>query len=200
VSSQWVRALTGLAGLLGLLVVAACGGANPSPDLSSPVSSPRPAGPALPPRPLDLTLGGIDPCSLLTGAQRGQLGVNQGVPARGSESSPLKGDSCAWSNLPERPDNAWLGRVVLGQGAEFALGLEPLRTVSGYAATTTGSVGTDSNYYCLMLVDVAPGQSLLAQYGNGAKDYPGMNHQLACDKAQQLASNMLSTLRSIKQR
>jgi len=27
-----------------------------------------------------------------------------------------------------------------------------------------------------------------------------MNHQLACDKAQQLASYMLSTLRAIKQR
>ncbi|MDT7664669.1 MAG: hypothetical protein QOD04_4225, partial [Pseudonocardiales bacterium] len=82
----------------------------------------------------------------------------------------------------------------------FALGREPMRTVDGYAATTTGSLGTDSTYYCLMLVDVAPGQSLLAQYGNGAHDYPGMNHKLACDKAQQLASDMLSTLRTIKQR
>jgi hypothetical protein len=51
-----------------------------------------------------------------------------------------------------------------------------------------------------MLVDVAPGQSLLAQYENDSHDYPGMNHQLACDKAQQLASDMLSTLRTIKQR
>jgi len=51
-----------------------------------------------------------------------------------------------------------------------------------------------------MLVDVAPGQALSAAYDNNAKDYPGMNHQLACDKAQQLASYMLSTLRSIKQR
>jgi hypothetical protein len=51
-----------------------------------------------------------------------------------------------------------------------------------------------------MLVDVAPGQSLLSQYENDSRDYPGMNHQLACDKAQQLASDMLSTLRTIKQR
>jgi hypothetical protein len=51
-----------------------------------------------------------------------------------------------------------------------------------------------------MLVDVARGQSLLAQYGNNSHDYPGMNHKLACDKAQQLASDMLSTLRTIKQR
>ena len=51
-----------------------------------------------------------------------------------------------------------------------------------------------------MLVDVAPGQSLLAQYENDSRDYPGMDHQLACDKAQQLASDMLSTLRTTKQR
>lgn len=90
--------------------------------------------------------------------------------------------------------------MVLNQGAEYALGREPLRSVDGFAATTTGSVGSDPAYYCLMLVDVAPGQSLLAQYGNNAHDYPGMNHQLACDKAQELASDMLSTLRTIKQR
>jgi hypothetical protein len=90
--------------------------------------------------------------------------------------------------------------MVLGQGADYALGREPLRTVSGFAATTTGSTGSDPSYYCLMLVDVAPGQSLVASYDNGARDYPGMNHQLACDKAQQLAMGMLSTLRTIKQR
>jgi len=48
-----------------------------------------------------------------------------------------------------------------------------MRTVDGFAATTTGSTGSDPEYYCLMLVDVAQGQSLLAQYGNGARDYPG---------------------------
>ena len=89
---------------------------------------------------------------------------------------------------------------MLAQGAEYALGLEPLRSVDGFAATTTGSVGSDPAYYCLMLVDVEPGQSLLAQYGNNSHDYAGMNHQLACDKAQQLASDMLTTLRTIKQR
>jgi hypothetical protein len=145
-------------------------------------------------------LDGVDPCTLLTDAQRNRLGVSQGQSGRGSVSSPLAGNDCAWSNLPERPSNAWLGRLVLGQGAEYAVGLEPLRTIDGFAATTTGSLGSDSTYYCLMLVDVARGQSLLAQYGNNAHDYPGMSHQLACDKAQQLASDMLSTLRTIKQR
>ena len=107
---------------------------------------------------------------------------------------------CVWANLPRHPDNSYGGGAILNQGAEYALGLEPLRTVDGFAATTTGSVGTDPTYYCGLLVDVAPGQALSASYGNDSHDYPGMNHQLACDKAQQLASEMLSTLRSIKQR
>jgi hypothetical protein len=149
---------------------------------------------------VELRLEGLVPCSLLTAAQRRHLGVNEGVSGHGSESSPLKGNDCLWSNIPEHPSNAWLGRLVLGQGAEYSFGTEPLRTVDGFAATTTGSIGTDSTYYCLMLVDVAPGQSLLAQYENDSHDYPGMNHKLACDKAQQLASDMLSTLRTIKQR
>ncbi|HEY0575761.1 MAG TPA: DUF3558 domain-containing protein [Pseudonocardia sp.] len=198
--SAWgIRSVAGLITGVVLLAVAGCGG-SPAPRRSAPSMSQAPVSPALPPRPVELRLDGIDPCSLLTAAQRSQLGVNQGQPGHGSESSPLKGASCVWSNLPASPDNAWSGRLVLGQGADYALGLEPLRTVNGFAATTTGSAGSDPTFYCGMLVDVAPGQSLLASYDNGAKDYPGMNHQLACDKAQQLASDMLSTLRSIKQR
>jgi hypothetical protein len=47
-----------------------------------------------------------------------------------------------------------------------------------------------------MLVDVAPGQALSATYTNDAHDYPGINRQLACQKAQDLASDLLATLRT----
>jgi len=193
-------ALTGAVTVLAVtvLLVAGCGGATEPP--SPPVPLPAPAGASLPPRPVELRLDGVDPCSLLTDHQRGQLGVGAGMSARGSESSPLKGDSCIWTNFPDHPASNWTGRTVLAQGADYALGREPPRAVDGFAATTTGSTGSDPAYYCLMLVDVAPDQSLAAQYDNGSKDYPGMNHQLACDKAQQLASDMLSTLRAIKRR
>jgi hypothetical protein len=125
-----------------------------------------------------------------------QFGVNGGTFENTDFGGPLQGADCVWSNLPKSPDNAFTGGPVTNHGAEFALGKEPLRTVDGFAATTTTSLGSDPNFYCLMLVDVAPGQALAAGYGNGAKDYPGMNHQLACDKAQQLAGAMLQTLRA----
>jgi len=154
----------------------------------------------LPPRPVELRLDGVDPCTLLTDAQRRKLAVNAGTTDNEDYGGSLQGPLCVWSNLPESPDNGYTGGAILNHGAEFALGREPLRMVDGFAATTTGSTGTDPTYYCGMLVDVAPGQALSAAYANNAHDFPGMNHALACDKAQQLASDMLSTLRAIKQR
>jgi hypothetical protein len=194
------RLFTGLLAALTVLGLVGCGGAA-APAAAPPDSAVAPARPALPPRPVELRLDGVDPCALLTDAQQKQLGVGGGS-AVGVEASsgPLRGPSCTWDNFPKRPSNGYFGRAVLTSGAEFGLGSEPLRTVDGFAATTAGSTGTDPAYYCNMLVDVAPGQALGAQYDNNAHDYPGMNHQLACDKAQQLASAMLTTLRAIKQR
>ena len=187
--------------MLAVLALAGAAGCDATPAAAPAESAAAPARPVLPPRPLELRLDGIEPCSLLTEAQAGRLGVNSGTAADASASSgPLRGPSCLWSNFPNSPDASFLSRAVLTQGAELGLGREPLRTVDGFAATTEGSIGTDPSHYCLMLVDVAPGQSLSASYENGRKDYPGMNHQLACDKAQQLASAMLTTLRAIKQR
>jgi hypothetical protein len=194
------RRLAECLAVLTILGLVGCGGAA-APATAPPESVAAPARPALPARPVELRLEGVDPCSLLTDAQQKQLGVRGGT-AVGIEASsgPLRGPSCSWDNFPQRPSNGYFGRAVLTQGAEFSLGLEPLRTVDGFAATTAGSTGSDSAYLCGILVDVAPGQSLFAQYDNNAKDYSGMNHQLACDKAQQLASAMLTTLRAIKQR
>jgi hypothetical protein len=145
---------------------------------------------------VELRLDNVDPCSLLTDAQRSQLGVAQGTSNGPVYSGPLQGPICVWPNLALSPDNGWTGGVVLNHGADYALGREPLRSVDGFAATTTGSTGTDPAFYCLILVDVAPGQALSAAYGNNAHDVPDMNHQLACANAQKLATAMLTTLRT----
>ena len=110
---------------------------------------------------------------------------------------PLKGGPiCLWTNTAERPDNEYAGSAVLNHGAEYALGNEPLRMVDGFAATTTTSLGSDPNFYCGLLVDVAPGRALYATYDNPRKDSPGMNRQTACGNAQKLAGAMLTTLRA----
>jgi len=132
---------------------------------------------------------------LVTAAERATLGVAAGTPGTDT-TGPLQGKVCTWMSTSMHPDQAYSGAAAIHQGAEFALGAEPLRTVGGFAATTTISTGSDPNYFCGLLVDVAPGQSLSAVYSNSSEDYPGMNRQVACGKAQQLAAAMLATLRA----
>jgi hypothetical protein len=112
----------------------------------------------------------------------------------------LQGPICTWLGVEARPDNAYTVKLVMNHGAEYALSTEPTRTVAGFAATTTTSIGTDPNYYCGLLVDVAPGRALSAAYDNDARDYPGMNRKLACDKAQLLAQDLVTNLREQQHR
>ena len=86
--------------------------------------------------------------------------------------------------------------LVTNRGAEFALGAEPLRMVGGYAATATSSALGKAQYECLLLVDVAPGRSMMSHYTNDSEDLPGMTHQKACDNAQTAAEFMLANLRA----
>jgi len=191
---KWiVVTMVGLATAFGVI---GCGG--PAQRQSAP---PQPAASAaLPPRPVELPLGGVDPCALLTDDQRGKLHLDPGDSSHENFGGPVQGPVCVWTNTPKTPDNEYSGAAILNHGAEYALGAEALRTVDGFAATTTTSIGSDPNFYCGLLVDVAPGQALNATYDNPAKDYPGMNRQLACGKAQELAESMLTTLRAQQNR
>lgn len=179
-----------------LVGVAGCGGAPPA--APSPPPAVEPSAPKLPPRPVELRLDGVDPCSLLTDAQLREFGVYRASSDKSEYDAPIQGPGCLWSNFPAKPDNGYSGSAVLNHGAEYALGREPLRSIDGFAATTTTSTGSDPDYYCAVMVDVAPGQALGADYDNLSKDYPGMNRELACDKAMRLAAAMLATLRAIK--
>jgi len=172
-----------------VLLAAGCGG-TPSP---SEVPSTAPAG-SVPTRPVVLSLDSVNPCSLLTADQRTQLKVRAGTQDTDT-SGPLQGPSCTWFSVAQHPADGYDGTVVLNHGADFARGGD-LVMVDGFGALTTTSLGSDPNYFCGLLVDVASGQSLSAIYSNNAHDYPGMNRQLACSKAQQLASAMLATLRA----
>jgi len=150
---------------------------------------------------VELSVDGVDPCSLLTTGQRAKLGVAAGhANPQSTVDATLRGPSCTWLGVAEHPDNGYTGGLVLNHGAEFALGGEPLRSVDGFAATTITSTGSDPNYFCGVLIDIAPGKALDADYSNDAKDYPRMNRQLACSKALDAAAAMLTTLRAQQNR
>jgi len=85
-------------------------------------------------------LNGVAPCSLLNDVQIRKLGVGPGKFSADSFSGATDGDGCIWTNYPNEPDD---GYTAGRNGAELAYGNEPLRTVDGFAATTTFSLGTD---------------------------------------------------------
>ncbi|MGI8815551.1 MAG: DUF3558 family protein [Pseudonocardia sp.] len=181
-----------LLGVVVVLTVSGCG--SPAPVLVPVAPPPASAGPKLPPRPMTLKIEGIGPCSLVSADQRRTLGVEQGDLRPGG--GLITGLSCAWSTTQTRPRSAIAGSLLTSPGAEFALGKDPMRFVQGFATTSTTSIGTDPRWYCTMFVDIGPGQSLKTDYDNSTQDIPGMNHDLACAKAQQLAEYMLTALKA----
>lgn len=182
------------------LGAAGCAAGQPPPPAPAPTSSAIPARSPLGPRPAVLRLDGVDPCSLLTDAQRLQFDVGEGSSPGPPLNGPLQGPTCGWPSLTGRPDNRWTGATILNHGAEYAAGKEPGRAVARFPAVTIVPAGTDPRYSCQILLDVAPGQALAAAYENHAHDAPGMNHQVACGKAQQLVTAMLGTLMGQKHR
>jgi hypothetical protein len=185
-----------LAGGLLLALLGGCGG--PTPETPAAPEPAAPSGPQLPPRPRTLDLAGVNPCALLTDAQLGTLGVQPGRLDRSNDAAPVhKSSFCIWSSPRVRPDYGYTGGLADNVGAEYALGLEPLRSVQDFAATTGGSIGTDKRWYCSMLVDVGPGRALQVTFDEPHQDDPTMTHERACDRAQQLADAMLTTFQSL---
>ena len=168
----------------------------PGPGGAPPPSSAPPRSP-FPSRPVELRLDAVDPCALLSSSQQQQLGLHQ--QSLTASADPLGGKDCAWGNS-DAPENGYSARTITGHGAEYALGSTTgtqLVEVGGFGAVATAGAYTDPNYQCVVVIDVAPGQSLYAEYGNDNKDYPGMTHQLACQKATALGVTMLQNLRTL---
>ena len=189
-----------LTALCTALALSACTSPTATPT-AAPPSPPASSAPSLPPRPVELRLDGIDPCTLLTAAQRSTLGIGPGQASPTSPSdSTVQGAACLWLTVEQHPAEGYTATAVLNQGAEVALSAEPLRSVDGFAATTTASIGSDPRHFCGLLVDVAPGQALSATYSDVTQGQAGLTRQTACDNAQRLAEAMLNTLRALPHR
>lgn len=177
---------------VGMLVVAlatlvGCTGGLPSTGVSR-----------LPARPDDLRLDQVDPCALLTTAQVHQLGVHAGE--RKPNSDELGSIACLWRNFPEQPDSTYLARLITRRGADYALNSgtgAQVVTIDGFAAVQTTSPYADPKEHCLLLVDVAQGQSLWVQWRTLSNNYPGLTHELACQQAQEAGRLMLGNLRGL---
>lgn len=192
------RAATALIILLGAGCAPAptpAGGVAASPPSSAPTSTA--ARPGLPPRPVVLPLDAVEPCALLAGPAVAQLGVGPGSP-HGATST---GDAaqCQWSTLAAHPDNHWMARVLLHQGADTVFvdpAATPLTQVDGFTAVQAPSPSAPAGE-CALYVDVAPRQSLLVAYSTDSPTAPASTRAIACEKAASAATFMVDRLRTL---
>ena len=192
--------LAALVGAALTFCIAGCAPAQPPPAApSAPASSAAPTSSPFPPRPAELRLDGVDPCALLTSAEVVRLGVEQGD--RFDDADQFRSLSCDWTNGGgAKPDKAWVARAIVKQGADYALGnTAPVQVVqvSGFSAVQTSSPYQDGNRQCILAIDVAQGEHLRVEFINRAGDFPGINHQAACQQASKAAELMLHNLRGL---
>jgi hypothetical protein len=69
--------------------------------------------------------------------------------------------------------------------------------LDGFGAVQTAAPYVDAALNCVLVVDVAQGQSLGVQYTNFAGDYPGINHDVACQLDRRAAELMVRNLRTL---
>jgi hypothetical protein len=171
---------------------------QPSPANPTGGASAGANGIELPPRPREVRLDGVDPCELLTEEQRAELGLD-GRPVFDSAPSDLyQGEvpACVIRGSDPREVSVAVN-VVTSAGVErfttsreMAAELRPVQ-VRGFPALVV--VPTRFNDYCTVVVDVAPGQLIDAQFGDGGGRPPVPQPQL-CQGAEALAKAVMATL------
>jgi hypothetical protein len=178
-----------------LMLVAGCTAVDGGPSGST-TSAERTAL-SLPPRPREVRLDGVEPCSLLTEQQRVELGLD-GKPSASTKPSALFGGEetvCIFSGFNPRAVSIGVG-VVTTAGVEiFASGKldAEVTVVKVREFPAVRAVPTRFTDFCSVLVDLAPGQLLDIQYANGGRKPPIPQGQL-CEGAEQVASAATATL------
>jgi Protein of unknown function (DUF3558) len=156
-----------------------------------------PTGVLLPPRPREVRLDGVDPCSLLTPEQRVGLGFTSQPHATRPYVDLFRGDvpTCTLDSPSADP-------IILGIGVVTSVGIERWREGNLAAELQPTSVGgfpaliaqpTQSTAYCAVEVDVAPGQLLDVQLFDGGHT-PPLRQEDLCSGAERAAGEIIETL------
>jgi hypothetical protein len=153
---------------------------------------------SLPPRPRDIPIDDVDPCTLLTREQRAELRLDRPPQPRKEPSLLYPGD-VPWCSIGgNEPAISVSISVVTTAGIEFwtsgqaAADLQPVEVV-GFPALVARSQTFDDG--CNVLVDVATGQLLDVQVRSAGAD-PPIAEDLLCRDAERAASLVMDTLLS----
>ena len=153
----------------------------------------------LPPRPRDVPLTGVDPCSLLTSAQQTTLAVTAGVPgprAQLVDNSP----TCDFRFTDHTPGAEYSIAVDTTEGIQLYLDpaladiIRPV-TVSGFPALDITLRPPDLLQGCTTAVSVANGQMFTVNLGQPAR---GTTTAQSCAKTEQVAGAVLATAQTLK--
>jgi hypothetical protein len=157
-----------------------------------------PPGILLPPRPREVRLDGVDPCSLLTKEQRAALGF-ESEPRSGTiaASALYRGDVpiCTMRGFTGRASSVGIG-VVTTAGIDLwttgSLDAEVTpTTIGGFPAVV--AVPRRFIEYCSVDVDVAPGQLIDVQFRDGG-NRPQIAQKDLCKQAVQTAEAAVTSL------
>lgn len=183
---------------MALFAVSACSGdlpGKPSPTQNSSSSS-NAGSAALPKRPSELKLDGVDPCKLLTASQMQEIKVAEARPLQMKAVDGEPSPGCSYDNSLQY---SYSVATVTGKGVEFwrSGGNVDTKTgeVAGFGAVQITFLGTDS-VDCALALDVADGQQLFLEYSPTTKK--GESQQQLCDNVKKAAGLALETLKTLK--
>jgi len=210
VSSRTLRCA--IVGLLALSLITGCtdkgwGGASPTDSNESSGDAPTNDPPAssegaqptveIPDRPKDLSLAGVDPCSLFTTAQLTELGI-AGKPKPAKSDDQFHAPLCTLDGPQNEPYYSYDVLVITDLGIDTWLSGRRnvdswLVDVDGYPAVDFKTKGVEDRD-CSTTVDVAEGQQLMVnQFPLSDVDYKQL-----CQLSEKAATMALQTLQTLK--
>ncbi|MEJ8279719.1 DUF3558 family protein [Pseudonocardia spirodelae] len=173
-----LRVVLGLVVVVGVL--GGCGAAEP-------------AGP-FPERPVEIDVGSVDPCTALTPAQQGELGVEVGDPT-GARSQEGFGAGCLWNDY----DSGFnYGLRIVEQPASVFVGSPGVvvQTLAGFGAVRSTAF-EDSAPTCELYIDTSEVGSIRVQAQATFETEAGRPEHVedVCSAASSVATTIVENLR-----
>jgi hypothetical protein len=178
--------------------------ATEEPGSGDPTGSPSSPGPTveIPPRPAELPLDGVKPCTLFTKAQLSQLKITDPPTSKTSEGY-FEAPGCDFDISTLETFRSYEVLTVTQEGIGPWLSGErnveaTLSDVAGYPAATyylRGAEGTNAQD-CATAVDVADGQQLMVTADNDAERNFTLDQ--LCQMAEDAAGMAMQTLQTLK--
>ncbi|WP_158703586.1 DUF3558 domain-containing protein [Pseudonocardia dioxanivorans] len=175
------RLLPGIVLLVGALLA---GCSSPTPGAPAP-AAPVASTPADPP---ELALDGVDPCSLISAADRQAFGLTVPEP----DESPIGFPICRWMRAEITFQLAMIFGANPPDFTNYSANHEVIR-VDGYAALQMTQPGADPGESCILSIGVRPDQVVQVLVGDRfSSTYP--SETAICEDAKRFAHAALAAL------